>query len=332
MRPRVQIINEQSAADGRRCVPASPERAAIRLALSEEAFGVAEPAPWIGPLVALGKLVSRYAGQLSGRQLVVVISVPQRDFTAVLISCGWMLASPAPLLDPPLETMRQLTRGVPIRMVTEREVITDHFSELDERQGTPRLHLMRSRWQADKIRALAVLNNLEAAERQERPTCGSVGALARITESWDSRLCKPPQDLAIVGTLAWLGNDLGAFLTRDGNGPHVPTRLASFVLPTYQRAATWSTRLLAASKLADKLPLPTEIRAVVLDGSGATKYLAEIESQVVIVILDRSSTDETASEIVVQLRNTRGAHLSVRDDLGWPPPVGIEALAFTVPL
>ena len=61
-------------------------------------------------------------------------------------------------------------------------------------------------------------------------------------------------------------------------------------------------------------------------------YLAEIEAPVVIVILDRSVTDETASEIVVQLRNTRGEPLSVSGDLGWRPPAGIEALAFTVPL
>jgi hypothetical protein len=313
-------------------VPASPERAAVRLALSEEAFGLAEPAPWIGPLVALGTRASRFVGRLGGRQLVVAISVPRRDFTAALVGCGWMLASPAPVLDPPIAAMRGLTRGTPVRVVTEREVITDHFSELDEHRERPRLHLVGSRWQADKIRALAVLNNLDTVERQERPTSGSVGALAGITGSWDSRLCKPPQDLAIVGTLAWLRGDLDVFITRDGDGVQVSTKLASFVLPLHGRAATWSTRLYASSKLADKLPLPTEIRAVVLDGSGATKYLAEIESPVVIVILDRSVTDETASEIVVQLRNTRGTPLSVRDDLGWPPPAGIEALAFTVPL
>lgn len=311
---------------------ASPERVPVRLALSEEALGLAEPAPWIGPLVALGTRTARYVGKLSGRQLIVALSVPRRDFAAALVGCGWMLASPASVLDPPLEVMRRLTRGAPVRVVTEREVITDHFLEFDEHRERPRLHLVGSRWQADKIRALAVLGSLDAAERQERPTSGSVGALARIAETWDARLCKPPQDLAIVGTLAWLRSDLDAFLTRDGAGLQVPTKLASFVLPLDRRAATWSTRLFASSKLADKLPLPADLQAVVLDGSGATKYLAEIESQVVIVILDRSVTDETASEIVVQLRNTRGTHLSVRDDLGWPPPTGIEALAFTVPL
>jgi len=217
-------------------------------------------------------------------------------------------------------------------MVTEREVLTGHFSALDERRTPPRLHLVESRWQADKIRALAVLPSLDAAERQERPEAGSLGALARLTESWDARLCLPPRDLAIVGTLAWMRSDLDAFLTRDGEGRHVPTKLSSLVLPTEKHAATWSTRLYASANLAEKLPLPAEIRAVVLDGTGATKYLAEIEAPVVIVILDRSVTDETASEIVVQLRNSRGEPLSVSGDLGWRPPAGIEALAFTVPL
>ena len=310
----------------------SPERAPVRLALSEDPLGAAEPAPWIGPSVALGTRASRYAARLDGRQLVVAISVPRRDFAAALVGCGWMMASPAPLLVPPLDAMRGLSPGTAVRVVTEREVLTGHFSALDERRTPPRLHLAESRWQANKIRAFAALPSLDAAERQERPEGGSVAALARLTESWDARLCLPPQDLAIIGTLAWIRSDLGAFLTRDGEERHVPTKLSSLVLPTQKRAATWSTRLYASANLAEKLPLPAEIRAVVLDGTGATKYLAEIEAPVAIVIIDRSVTDETASEIVVQLRNTRGEPLSVSGDLGWQPPAGIEALAFTVPL
>jgi hypothetical protein len=313
-------------------VSTSPERAPVRLALSEDLLGAPEPAPWIGPSLALGTRASRYAIRLDGRQLIVAISVPRRDFAAALVGCGWMMASPAPVLDPPLEVMRRLSPGTAIRVVTEREVLTGHFSALDEHRTPPRLHLVESQWQADKVRALAALPRLDAAERQERPEAGSLGALARLTESWDTRLCVPTQDLAIVGTLAWMRSDLDAFLARDAAECAVPTRLSSLVLPRQKRAATWSTRLYASANLAEKLPLPAEIRAVVLDGTGATKYLAEIEAPVVIVILDRSVTDETASEIVVQPRNIRGEPLSVSGDLGWRPPTGIEALAFTVPL
>ena len=71
---------------------------------------------------------------------------------------------------------------------------------------------------------------------------------------------------------------------------------------------------------------------MILDGNGAISYLGEIETPVAICVLDRSVADETAAELVTQLRNTRGEPLSLSDDLDWRPPQGVEALAFTVAL
>lgn len=311
---------------------ASLVRGPTWLALSEDSQGPAIPAPWIGPLLALGTRASRYVEHLGGRQLVVAISVPRRDFAAALVGCGWMMARPAPRLGPPLSTMRGLARGTPVRVVTERHVLTDCFFELNEVREPARLHLATSRWHANKIKAIATIDHLEIPQRQDRPTPGGLGALARLDESWDDRLCRPPQDLAIVGTLAWFQTDLEAYISRAGDPVQARAKLSSFILPTDKHAATWSTRLYAAAKFADKVPLAKEIRAVVLDGLGAARYLAEIEAPLVVVILDRSIADETASEIVVQLRNTRGEPVALDGGIGWRPPAGIEALAFSVPL
>ena len=108
--------------------------------------------------------------------------------------------------------------------------------------------------------------------------------------------------------------------------------IAGLLLPQDEAAATWFTRLYASSRLADQLPLPRDIRAAVLDGAGAIKYLTEIETAVVVCVLDRSVADETAGEMIVQLRNTRGEPVSLADSLGWRAPDGVEALAFTVAL
>ncbi|MCP5120385.1 MAG: hypothetical protein GY953_57045, partial [bacterium] len=77
---------------------------------------------------------------------------------------------------------------------------------------------------------------------------------------------------------------------------------------------------------------PAEARACVLDGAGAIKYLTEIETPVVVCVLDRSVSDDAAGEMVVQLRNSRGEPVSIPDELGWRAPDGIEAMAFSVPL
>lgn len=66
--------------------------------------------------------------------------------------------------------------------------------------------------------------------------------------------------------------------------------------------------------------------------NSAITYLYEIESPVVICVLDRSVAEESAAEGVVQLRNTRGEPVSLTDDIRWRPPEGVEAFGFTVPL
>ncbi|MYJ75682.1 MAG: hypothetical protein F4089_11535 [Gammaproteobacteria bacterium] len=176
--------------------------------------------------------------------------------------------------------------------------------------------------------------------RAPRPRLGSVGRWARLDASWDDRLASPAADLAIVGTRKWLEDDISASLGIGGEaGAHsnVPAEqevdtIAGLLLPKNEKSATWFTRLFASSRLADELPLPSDIRAAVLDGAGAIKYLTEIEAPLVICILDRSVADDTAGEVLVQLRNTRGEPCSLSEDLGWHAPAGVEALAFTVPL
>lgn len=82
----------------------------------------------------------------------------------------------------------------------------------------------------------------------------------------------------------------------------------------------------------DDVDLPVGLRAVVLDGATPTRYLAGIETPVVVAVLDRSVADTTVPELVMNYRNTRGEHLSLQRDLQWTPPTGVEALAFEVPL
>lgn len=312
---------------------ASPMVGRTQLVLSEGPDQPGQAAPWIWPMVALGKRASRHARNASGRQLIIVLSVPKRDFAAALIGCGWVLASESPRLPQPLDALRDLVSGQPLRAVNSRWVITGHFSSLDETATPPRVRLagLGSVWSVDGIRALAPLPELGSAEREPRPVPGSIEHMEGLDSAWDARLALPAADLAIVGTIKWLEQDLDAHVGRRGDGlPSSSVR--SLLKPATSRAATWFSRLYPSARLADHLPLPDDLSAVILDGNGAIRYVAEIETPVVICVLDRSVADDSAAELVSQLRNTRGEPLRLLDDLGWQPPGGVEALAFTVPL
>lgn len=334
------------------------ERVPVRMALSEDPFATAESAPWIGPLLALGTRASRFARTNFGRQLIVAVSVPRRDFAAVLVACGWVMARPAPENRCVMDVIRDLEPGTHVRVVTEREVILDRFTRLDEAASPPRLCLAGSMWFCGSIRALEAVElapDVEVPARMPRPHTGGLGVLARLDESWDARLAASEADLAIVGARVWLEDDLKAFL--DVDGIEVPRSnallndtakaqqkgkaykagfghgaLLDLVLPELPKSATVFSRIYPASRFAEQLPLPGNLRAVVLDGNGAIRYLGEIEAPVVICVLDRSVADETSAEMIVQMRNTRGEPVAIKEDLGWRAPAGVEALAFTVAL
>ncbi|MEI2638747.1 MAG: hypothetical protein V9F03_07095 [Microthrixaceae bacterium] len=196
-----------------------------------------------------------------------------------------------------------------------------------------------SKWMLPKIKAVSVLRELTVPVRGARPELGSVGRWFNLGGRWNQLLVAPPRDLAIVGTRRWLGDDLRAFLSvgepavADGRSVlQEADRIAGLILAEDVSVATWFTRIYSSARLADELPLPGDVRAVVLDGTGAIKYLGEIESPVVVCILDRSIADESAAELIFQLRSTRGEPLSLNQTFGWRPPAGVEALAFTVPL
>ncbi|MFC4631773.1 hypothetical protein ACFO6V_26265 [Promicromonospora alba] len=210
-------------------------------------------------------------------------------------------------------------------------MITGVFSSLNEATQPPRVQFSGSPWMVDRIRALAPLPEIEQPERTPRPEPGSIEHMARLDLAWDARLALPAADLAIVGTVTWLNEDFEAHIARE-NDELPSSEIRSLLMPKIGRVATWFTRLYASARLAEHLPLPQDLNAVVLDGNGAIKYLADIEVPVVICVLDRSVVDETSAELLMQLRNTRGEPLSLGDDLGWRPPPGVEALAFTVAL
>ena len=309
----------------------TPTPTSVDFLLAGSAYEPRRSAPWIRPLLALGSLTARYSRTMVARQLVIVISVPKRDYVAAMIGCGWILASEAPTLAEPLETLRRMKPGESLRAVNSQDVITGTFRSLNEAVEPPRAHFAGQNWIVDRIQALAQLPDGAKNARAPRPEPGSIGHMAGLDGAWDARLAQPAADLAIVGTATWLEEEFEASLCRE-NDTWSPTVLRSLLMPTGAKATTWFTRVYASARLADNLPIPQQINAVILDGNSAITYLNEIECPVVICVLDRSVAEETAAEGVIQLRNTRGEPVSLTDDIRWRPTEGLEAFGFTVPL
>jgi hypothetical protein len=294
------------------------------MTLAEDPLGNVVTADWIGKVFMLGRLAARWPRTHADSQLVVVLSVPVRDFAAVLVGCGWMTATAAPSIPPIREVLASLPLHAPVRVVTPSKVLAAYFGGVNVAKDRARFS---TDWQIEKLQAVLPLESLDAPRSQPIPVPGVISRLTGIDKDWSARLCSPPQDLALVGTLKWLEEDLTAFLGRGDEREPV----ANILLPAGPRAATWSTRIYPASQLEVELP-SAAVRAVVLDGASATRYLAAIETPVVVSILDRSIADDSVPEAVMSYRNARGQPVSLEHDLRWKPPAGVEVLGFEVPL
>lgn len=302
----------------------------VLLSLAENPESTPVRSAWIGPILALGTRLARKADTFADRQLIVAVSVPSREYAAVLIGVGWTLGRPpAQVATDPLSVLRgALPRGN-YRVLNATHVISGPFQGLDESR-TPARVALAGHWAVDRLEAVAPVAESDPAEKMPRPQVGSIGRMSGVDRDWVRRLVAPAADLAIVGTKSWIGDDLEAVLARgdDGDGDS----LASLLLPRTEKSATWFSRIYSSSGFADQLPLPDDVLLTILDGQGAIKYLNDVLSPVVVCVFDRSITDESAAEQVVQLRNSRGEPLALSSQLGWTPPAGIEALGFTVAL
>jgi hypothetical protein len=294
--------------------------------------------PFVGAFVSLGSLLRKQLMGLEGRQLVVAISVPCRDYAAALIGAGWMLNAPAPGLTDPMEVFRraeaerQAGYRPYLRAVTEKSILAGAFVKLDETKTPARVTIGGTTRHADWYKAVAVLPFPCENVEMDIPDPGFLGELTGAVQTWRERITAPAEDLALVGTAKWLQDDLSACIGNSAAGHATGTRLETYVLPAGNKSATWATSVIPSARLSEGSAIPQHCALAILDRYGAIKYLNEVETPIVLCVIDRSVADDSAAELVVQARVANSRPISILNDLRWAPPVGVEALGFTVAL
>lgn len=304
-------------------------RSPIGVALAERSATELVPAPWASALVALGARLARCAAFLGGDQLVVALTVPVRDFAALLLATGWTLTRPTEVPGPPDEIAVGIPRGTPVRMVTDHLVVADRFFGMQDGVRGCRVHVGNTHWEIEKVRCLSVVPELPERRfgRRDVAVSGSLTHKAGQVATWLARQCAPNTEVAILGTKSWLEEELQAWV--GWGTDDVPDRFTDVLLPDLGNPPSWATIVRAAQTL-QELHLPRELELVLLDGGSAIRWLADVLSPVVVGIIDRSSPDESGPDTIMQ-RRARSEPIGL-DFLGWHPPPGIEALAYRAPL
>ena len=304
--------------------------------LSEDLTAVGVQAKWIDYLVSCGLSAARYASKLEDKQLVLALSVPQRDYAAALIACGWILGARCPNTSDPRTFLDKVQPGEKICLVTKDKVVAAKYCRIGTSSNGETIVTNEGTRRIDKILAIDVMpdgpSRVDVPCKQARPEPGSLARMAGIASNWDSWLVSLPSDLAIIGTRSWIERELTSCIRKAEDDNIGNNEMQTVLLPKHQRSVVWNTRIVSHVDKGSCLDLPETVSAVILDGNGAIKYLPDLQARIVICVLDRSTATESAEEFIVQYKNTRGAVVSLQDDHGWEMQAGFECAAFEVGL
>lgn len=285
-------------------------------------------APWAGALVALGARLARRQHS-ECRQLLVVVTVPTRDFAACLVAAGWVLAQRPPHASEVKSVLPLLVAHEPVRVVARSQLVGDMFYGVAVHGQQTRLHIGGSWWDADYLDAIAAAPELDSGSfgKLHLPATGSLIQRAHPNGTWHEVLVGGAPTVRIIGTLTRLKNDLDIELC-VGSGDSTADAMRDVLWPLGDRPVGALSSFVTAST--DELPdseLP--VKLTILDGVSALDLLSEVTAAShVVVVLDRGAAENEAASQLVELR-ARSEAASL-EDLGWRPPPGIEGLAFEV--
>lgn len=311
-----------------RVVAVQCEDRALDVALSDSQVD-AVSAPWAGELLALGQRLARYR-VVDGRQVIVAVTLPARDYGAVFAACGWVLG--CEVSDSPewMDQLAGLTRGVPVRMVMQDRVVVDRFYGCRSASGGMRVHVGRSQWALSKVTYLEVDEHSDELGFgwQEIPRAGGLVSTYIDSRRWRRVFGSARASVAIIGVKSRLWTELELRATRWGSSETFD-RLGDIIRPRRVGSISWGSIVVPGGN--EDLPsLPAEAGLTIVDGASAVRWLHEVRTPVVLAIIDRGSADESAVAAVLQLRST-GSPISV-ERFGWSPAPGVEASVFEVPL
>ncbi|WP_158009908.1 hypothetical protein [Carbonactinospora thermoautotrophica] len=213
-------------------------------------------------------------------------------------------------------------------MAINGQLVANRFFGIDRNAGSPRIHIGESRWKIESVVHIAADPALPESRfgRIQIPEPGSLIRKAGRAANWFAEYCTATCSVALIGTRSRLESELELLVGWAGREGRYD-RLRDILRPDDGRSPTWASAILPAGS-GDLPEVPAQARLAVLDGATAIRWMPELRTPLVVPVIDRSSTDESAISTVLQVRSTgRPVELEA---LRWHPMPGMEALAFEV--
>ena len=307
--------------------------------LSERPYESFAAGEWIYQLVALGSRLSKYINFVESEQVIVVISVPSREFVAALIAYGWVLEKPVRPRMLPLEVIRLAQPGEIVRLVNKEEVVCGRFDRIDclKESGTgARVIVSGHKWAVDRLSAAAIVANAPVGDgelrRKKLHLLRNNLSAVDDNDRWDRWLATMSEDIAIIGPKKRLNADLEVSLLRSETDDVSAGAIRRVVIPNEPDAAVWNTGIFSPSNLSEDSAIIGQKQLVILDGSEAISLLEDVSSPLVVCIFDRQKPHQWACDYLRAQKAYSCELIDLAEKVRWTPLPGIEATAFRVKL
>ena len=307
--------------------------------LSEDPYESFAAGEWIYQLVALGSRLSKYINFVESEQVIVVISVPSREFVAALIAYGWVLEKPVRPRMLPLEVIRLAQPGEIVRLVNKEEVVCGRFDRIDclKESGTgARVIVSGHKWAVERLSAAAIVANAPVGDgelrRKKLHLLRNNLSAVDDNDRWDRWLATMSEDIAIIGPKKRLNADLEVSLLRSETDDVSAGAIRRVVIPNEPDAAVWNTGIFSPSNLSEDSAIIGQKQLVILDGSEAISLLEDVSSPLVVCIFDRQKPHQWACDYLRAQKAYSCELIDLAEKVRWTPLPGIEATAFRVKL
>lgn len=307
--------------------------------LSERPYESFAAGEWIYQLVALGSRLSKYINFVESEQVIVVISVPSREFVAALIAYGWVLEKPVRPRMLPLEVIRLAQPGEIVRLVNKEEVVCGRFDRIDclKESGTgARVIVSGHKWAVERLSAAAIVANAPVGDgelrRKKLHLLRNNLSAVDDNDRWDRWLATMSEDIAIIGPKKRLNADLEVSLLRSETDDVSAGAIRRVVTPNEPDAAVWNTGIFSPSNLSEDSAIIGQKQLVILDGSEAISLLEDVSSPLVVCIFDRQKPHQWACDYLRAQKAYSCELIDLAEKVRWTPLPGIEATAFRVKL
>lgn len=250
---------------------------------------------WAESFLLLGRQMARHR-PADNVQVVLVVTVPVRDYVAWLTGIGWRLSSFRTKNPDMRVDFRTLPKGTPVSVTTESRTRSGLFHGWEA--TTNRINIDGLYISLSSVRAASQFLNYEGPPRyRDLPSPGSLLAGTDLMNNWAAANSELASSVSIVGVRKQI---LAEAETHIGIDPNSMNRLCDILtIPETTNNTTWCSSVIPSTD-GGRADLEASTSLVILDGSSAARWLRTITSQFVLCVVDRSQDHESFDEAILR--------------------------------